>query len=118
MKSILIPTLIGFFLISKLSAQTTTKLPEFSEGSVIMKISIAGIGESYVIITDGITSFELKIDEVTGISSIKKEKATGSTGTIATFINQLQKQGYKMITTNSIVTVNSTINTFNYFQKE
>ena len=111
MRSTIITTILGLFLICGLKAQSEITLPIFSEESIVMKVCTEA-GDKYIYLSDGLTNFDLPIK--TEQFFVKDEKEKGNIATYAIVINSLKKQGYKLIT--------STQTTFKikylYFQKE
>ena len=105
MKKIIIAAILGLTLISELRSQTTTiTLPTFKDDVVIMKVNLyITVDDSYFVISDG--------GEVTFMSALakeheikKNEQGASNVPALANILNQLKKQGYRLIELNSVYT--------------
>jgi hypothetical protein len=112
MKKIIITAILGLFLTAGLQAQAVT-LPTFKNETVIInQFTSAAKGEATL--TDGDTYFETDLKPINVLSMTATHANTmDNQKKMASIMNQLKKQGYKLIST----IIEGYFTTY-YFQKE
>jgi len=98
MKTLLVLTALLIGTIG-LNAQTI-KVPEFTEKILMLKIYSKSSGDSYLTISDGVNPTfysSLKLES----TSLQSEKNESNVPTVASVLNQIYAQKYKLISSNS-----------------
>jgi hypothetical protein len=112
MKKIIITSIFMLFLLLGLKAQNIT-IPTFSNETVTLKVATNG-AKGEIVVTDGDIEYTADLKPYNSNLTIKHENQIYNQKQTTNVMNQLKKQGYKLIS--SIVTEG--YNPTYYFQKD